>query len=52
MAREGSQTSSRSGDAVTEPRRDRGRPMTGWQITKRILLLIVTGLWLYLLARR
>jgi hypothetical protein len=50
MASEGSQTSSRSGDAVTDPGRDRGRRMTGWQIAKRVLLLIVTGLSLYLLA--
>jgi uncharacterized protein (TIRG00374 family) len=50
MAREGSQTSSRSGDAVTDPGRERGKRMTGWQIAKRILLLIVTALSLYLLA--
>ena len=50
MASEGSQTSSRSGDAVADPGRDRARRMTGWQIAKRVLLLIVTGLSLYLLA--
>jgi hypothetical protein len=50
MASEGSQTSSPSGDAVAYPERDRGPRMTGWQITKRVLLLIVTALSLYLLA--
>ena len=46
MASGGSQTSSRSGDAATEPGRDRGRRMTGWQIAKRVLpndvMLVVT----------
>ena len=32
------------------PERDRGKRMTGWQIAKRILLLLVTALSLYLLA--
>jgi uncharacterized protein (TIRG00374 family) len=50
MASEGSQTSSPPGDAVAHPERDRGKRMTGWQIAKRILLLLVTALSLYLLA--
>jgi hypothetical protein len=50
MASEGWQTSSRSGDAVADPWRERGKRMTGWQIAKRILLLLVTALSLYLLV--
>ena len=50
MASEGSQTSSRLGDAGTDPGRNRARRMTGWQIAKRVLLLIITALSLYLLA--